>query len=156
MSRKWLAGLVGLLFAAIAVGVWKTQFDEQRPIDPAPLNKYRETFVAKYRREECLVRIDFTYKERWSDKLNERVFRNLVRFIAEERPQTGGFWWTLNPATGQIFVQISDDCPRRYDHMRDWAASFARRYDNPRFTVSDDHIKPGPDTLDHQTEDWLD
>jgi len=89
MSRKWLAGLAGLLLAAIAVGVWETQFDEQRPIDPAPLNKYRETFVAKYRREECLVRIDFTYESEWSDKLRERVFRNLVRFIAEERPQTG-------------------------------------------------------------------
>lgn len=149
---------MGMLLAAVAVGVglWKIHLDEQRPIDPAPLNKHRETFVAKYRREECLVRIDFTFGGEWSDKMSERIFRNLMRFIAEERPQTGGIWWTLNPGSGQMFVQISDDCPRRYDHLRDWAASFARRYDNPRFTVSNDHIKPGPDTLEHKTDDWLD
>ncbi len=122
----------------------------------APLKKHRENFVAKYRREECLVRIDFIYTDKWSDAVNDRVFRDLMRFISEQRPQTGGFWWTLNPATEQMFVQISDDCPHRYDHMRDWAAQYARRYDYPRFTVSNDHIKPGPDTLDHKTEDWLD
>lgn len=157
MSRKWLAALVALLvLGGGGFAFWKTQYNEGRPIDPRPLMKHRETFVAKYRRAECLVRIDFPVVEPWTGALSDQVFRNLMRFVAEDRPQTGGFQYRLDPGKGRLFVQFSDDCPNRQAHLRDWAAQYGGRYAVPRFGVSDDVIQPGPDTLDTPGPDWID
>ena len=157
MSRKRIAAL--LAFVALGGGgfwLWQTQFNESRPIDPRPLMAHRENFVAKYRRTECLARIDFPVVEPWTDALSDRVFRNLMRFVAEDRPQTGGFQYSLDPGKGRLFVQFSDDCPNRTAHLRDWAAQYGRRHAAPRFSVSDDLIQPGPDTLDNPGPDWID
>jgi hypothetical protein len=55
-----------------------------------------------------------------------------------------------------MFVQISDDCQNRIEYMREWTKHYARRYDNPRFTVSEERIKPGQDTLDAHGYPWID
>ncbi|OAN50446.1 hypothetical protein A6A04_18380 [Paramagnetospirillum marisnigri] len=157
MRKIFAIGTAGFFAVALmSYWIWKTQYDERRVIDPAPLSKHMENFVAKYRREECLARLDFMSSGSWSEDMNQRIFRSLTRFVAEEQPQMGLFWWALNPATGQMFVQFADDCPNRFEHMRDWARRYARRYDVPRFTVSTDIITPGPDTLDHRDDLWID
>lgn len=155
-SRKWIAAFVGFAVLGGGTWVWKTQFSENRPIDPRPLMAHQEHFVAKYRRAECLARIDFPVVEPWTDALSDRVFRNLMRFVAEERPQTGGFQYRLDPGKGRLFVQFSDDCPNRTAHLRDWAAQYGRRHADPHFSVSDDIIQPGPETLDDSGPDWID
>ncbi|WP_068492352.1 hypothetical protein [Paramagnetospirillum marisnigri] len=158
MLHKSILATVGIfgIVAASSYWVWKTQYDEQRPINMALLNKHMETFLPKYRREECLVRVDITDSGTWSEALKDRIFRNLMHFVSEARPQLGPYSYLLNPATGQMFVQFADDCPNRFEHMRDWARRYARRYDVPRFTVSTDIITPGPNTLDHRDEDaWV-
>jgi hypothetical protein len=155
-SRIWIAALAVSAVVGGGVWVWETQLDESRPIDPGPLMEHREQFIAKYRRTDCLARIDFPIVSPWTEALSDQVFRNLMRFVAEERPQTGGFQYRLDPGTGRLFVQFSDDCPNRTAHLRDWATQYGRRHAEPHFSVSDDIIQPGPDALDDPGPDWID
>jgi hypothetical protein len=157
MRKNITAFVAGLLaIGALSYWVWKTQYDEQRVIDPAPLSKHMENFVPKFRPDECLVRLDFTDSGQWTDALSDRIFRNLMRFVSEDRPEMGMIWLNINPGAGKFFVQISDDCQNRYGYMREWTKHYSRRYDNPRFTVSEDHIKPGPETLEAKGFPWID
>lgn len=155
-SRKWIAVLAVSAVVGGGVWVWKTQLDQSRPIDPRALMEHREQFVAKYRRTECLARIDFPVVSPWTEALSDQVFRNLMRFVAEERSQTGGFQYRLDPGKGRLFVQFSDGCPNRTAHLRDWVAQYGRRHAEPHFSVSDDIIQPGPETLDDPGPDWID
>jgi hypothetical protein len=102
------------------------------------------------------VRIDITDTVTWTDVISDRIFRNLMRFVAEERPQLGVYSYNLNRRDGYLFVQFADDCPNRFEHMREWARRYARRHGNPSFSVSNDIIKPGPDTIDHlDRQTWI-
>jgi hypothetical protein len=101
MMHKTIAAFVAGAFTlgTLSYWVWKTRYDEQRVIDPAPLSKHMENFVAKYRPDECLVRLDFTDSDQWSDDLSDRIFRNIMRFAGEDRPEMGMIWLQINPRT---------------------------------------------------------
>ena len=125
-------------------------------MDFTRLNQHMEHFTPKYRPEDCLVRVKMVQQDDWSESLRDRVFRNLMRYVSEQKPQMGMAQWSVNPTTESIFIQFSDNCPDRFNVMRNWVDSYAKRYASPRFTVSDDLIKPGPETLNAKGFPWLD
>ncbi len=157
MRKINAAIVVGLLvIGAMSYWVWKTQYDEDRPMDFSRLTKHMENFTPKYRSGDCLVRVDMTHSGEWTEAMRSIIFRNLMRFVSEEAPQMGVAQWKINPKDDNIFIQFSDNCPDRYNVMREWVRSYTRRYDSPRLSVSNDIIRPGPETLDTTEFHWLD
>ncbi len=119
-------------------------------------NYYLNEFVPKYRRDECIVRIDYAYLGPAKSGYEAIFFYEIFRYLARHEPKAALFERRDIPGRA-LYLMFADQCERRFEIARKVVAHLkAVRPGHFRMAVSRDIIKPGPDTVDSDAPLWID
>lgn len=156
LGRKaivWLTIVSAAVIGAVpAYRYWKREYG---PLDnSAALAAWQTWQGPKYSRSECMVRLTLESGP-GSEKAWEALFPTFTRYVYNHEPKAlFDLGWDRQ---GRMYLQFFEECPRRYEIARAMAGYFERRYGAAiRFTVADDLIQPGPETIQACGQQWLD
>lgn len=156
LGRKGTVVLV--LLAAAALGIvpaalyWKHEYG---PLDDSSVSAAWKSWQGpQYRRAECMVRVKVERRE-GANKVWNALFPTFTRYVYKHEPKAlFEMGWDRQD---NMILQYYDICPRRFEITRGMAAYFQRRHgDAIRFTVTEDHVEPGPETMQACGQQWTD
>jgi hypothetical protein len=135
--------------------IWSREIPPDRT---AADRHYLFKFVPKYRRDECIVQVDYVFSGSSEDYLAFFLFHGFQLYLFRYQPTAALVSATnsgLKGNQGRIFLIYADDCPLRFE-ITELAARFIEQRD-PRYTlhVSRQWIKPGGETID-LSGSWID
>lgn len=166
ITRRWhlWAGgaILGIAAAVVAYLAIPRDPWPPRPDKSAAIRHYATEFKPRYRRADCLVRLDYLYRgpEKWGGR--ELMFRELSYYLSTYEPKAAAFAYGSRgmpemPGFIAMFVQYYDQCDRRIEIAEAFARYLRRRHgDWYRIRVHHERIEPGPDTLDTTGPAWID
>ena len=130
------------------------------PPDKTAANQYYlSKFKPRYRRSDCIVRLDFSYYGDPSFEWSSLIFREFSYYLFENDPKAAIFSYRI-PARGRakaIFLQFADQCDRRFEIADALAAHLVSRHPVFEMTASHDLIAPGPNSIEVGGEGyWID
>ncbi len=150
--------LLALALAAAAIGAvpatryWKREYG---PLDDsAALAAWHAWSGPKYSRADCMVRVRVERRD-GADKAWDELFPTFTRYVYNHEPKAlFKMGWDRQH---DMLLQFFDECPRRHDIARAMTAYFERRHgDAIRFTVTEDSLEPGPETMQACGQQWTD
>ncbi|MBL4689975.1 MAG: hypothetical protein JKY68_00695 [Rhodospirillales bacterium] len=121
-------------------------------LDKTAMDKhYLLEFLPRFKRSECLIRIDLEFEGSADDLYRAPLDILFKKYLWDHEPKAGLILIKLHypvDVPTAVFVQFADECDRRFEIAKAMAA-FANKAD-PRYklTVSHDRVLPGPDTMD--------
>lgn len=156
LGRKGTVVLVVL--AAVAVGAvpayqyWKREYG---PLDDsAVLAAWKSWQGPQHRRAECMVRVKVERRE-GANKVWDALFPTFTRYVYNHEPKA--LFEMSWDRQDNMILQYFADCPRRFEITRGMTAYFQHRHgDAIRFTVTEDRLEPGPDTMQACGQQWTD
>lgn len=156
LGRKGTVILV-ILAAAVVGAVPATQYwkREYGPLDDsAALAAWNSWQGPQYKRAECMVRVKVERRE-GANKVWDELFPTFTRYVYNREPKAlFEMGWD---GQENMILQYFADCPRRFEITRGMTAYFQRRHgDAIRFTVTEDSLEPGPDTMQACGQQWTD
>ena len=129
-------------------------------VDKTAMDKhYLLEFLPRFKRSECLVRIDLLFEGTEGERYRAPLSMLFKQYLWVHEPKAGLFHLGSDHPTANrqiaAYVQFADECDRRFEiaeAMADYASGADPRY---KLRVSRDHILPGPDTMEADGA-WID
>jgi hypothetical protein len=161
--RVWGAGAILAIAAAVAAYLVVPRDPWPPKPDTSAANRYYTTeFKPRFRRADCIVRLDYIYRgpAKWDG--GGLIFRELIYYLFTYEPKAAVFAYQGKdmpgePGSAAMFVQYADLCDRRVEITEAFARYMRRRHgDWYRIHVRHERIEPGPETIDTTGPAWID
>jgi|AGTN01.1.fsa_nt_gi hypothetical protein len=143
------------LLVAGAMPVYQHWKREYGPLDDSrALAAWAAWQGPSYTRSECAVRVKVE-RGAGAERVWDELFPTFTRYLYNNEPKAlFSMGWDRQH---DMILQFFDDCPRRHDIARAMTAYFQRRHgDAIGFTVTDDQVTPGPETMQACGPHWTD